>query len=302
MISLIRDRRVKLETSILNEFLVLEETNSFSKAAKQLRISQATLSRHIKQLEDEFDVVLFERTTQKMKLTSFGEALVGYARIMLESERSFKREVEKIKFKSSNHLTIGCIDSPFYYGITSDLANFKKENPNATLEVVIHSVDELINDLKLGNIDVAFIRNIENVADEFDSTFYKKDYMNIAVPSEHPLANSSTVSIKDFNNDTFYKRYAKGSYMDKLFRRLTSTAGFTPKISASSGSWEDSVINEPNTVTLCNGALAETFRGNVHVKVLDLEEMPEVSIYLVALKNTSRSNIAEKFLNFVKAG
>lgn len=290
-----------METSILNEFLVLEETNSFSKAAEQLRISQATLSRHIKQLEDEYGMLLFERTTQKMKLTTYGESLVSYARIILEAERSFKREVEKIKFKNSNHLVVGCIDYPFYYGITSHLAEFKKENPNATLEVMINSTDELSRNLKTGEVDVAFIRNIDNVVDEFDSIFYKEDYMHIAVPAEHFLANKGTVSIKEFTNDTFYKRYKKGSYMDNLFSKLTLDAGFTPKISASSGSWEDSVINEPNTVTLCNGALAENFRGNVHVKVLDLEEKPEVSIYLAAAKNTNHSLIAEKFLEFVKA-
>lgn len=69
-----------METSILNEFLVLEETNSFSKAARQLQISQATLSRHIKQLEDLYGICLFERTTQKIKLTPYGESLVPYAR------------------------------------------------------------------------------------------------------------------------------------------------------------------------------------------------------------------------------
>lgn len=57
MISLIRDRRAKLETSILNEFLTLEEANSFSKAARQMQISQATLSRHIRQLEDSYGVL-----------------------------------------------------------------------------------------------------------------------------------------------------------------------------------------------------------------------------------------------------
>ncbi|WP_304173072.1 LysR family transcriptional regulator [Pseudobutyrivibrio ruminis] len=290
-----------METSIFNEFLILEETNSFSKAAEQLRISQASLSRHIKQLEDEYGMLLFERTTQKMKLTPYGESLVQYARIILEAERSFKREVEKINFQNSNHLVVGCIDYPFYYGITSHLADFKRENPNATLEVMINSTDELVRNLNTGEVDVAFIRNIDNVADKFDSIFYKEDYMHIAVPVKHPLANKKTVSIKEFKTDTFYKRYKKGSYMDSLFSKLASDAGFKPMISASGSSWEDSVINEPNTVTLCNGALAENFRGNVHVKVLDLKEKPEVNIYLATAKNATHSLITDRFFEYVKA-
>lgn len=300
-ISHIRDRRAKLETSIFNEFLILEETNSFSKAAKQLRISQASLSRHIKQLEDEYGMLLFERTTQKIKLTPYGESLVHYARIILEAERSFKREIEKINFQNSNHLVVGCIDYPFYYGITSHLADFKRENPNATLEVMINSTDELVRNLNTGEVDVAFIRNIDNVADKFDSIFYKEDYMHIAVPVKHHLANKKTVSIKEFKTDTFYKRYKKGSYMDSLFSKLASDAGFKPVFSANGSSWEDSVINEPNTVTLCNGALAENFRGNVHVKVLDLKEKPEVNIYLATAKNATHSLITDRFFEYVKA-
>ena len=300
MTSLIRDRRVKLETSILNEFLVLEETNSFSKAAKQLRISQASLSRHIKQLEDEYGVPLFERTTQKMKLTSYGQSLKDFATIMLEAERSFKREIEKINFKNSNHLVIGCVDFPFYYGITGVLADFKKEHPNATLEVVIHSTDELVKDLNQGNVDVAFIRNFDTLIDQFDSVFYKEDYLYIAVPAEHPLAYKEKASLDEFQNDTFYNRYAKGSYMNKLLGSLTTESGFAPKISVSSSNWEDSVINDINSITICNGGLANTFRGNMHIKVLELTPRQEVSLYLVTPKNPNRPMIVQQFIDSIK--
>ena len=300
MTSLIRDRRVKLETSILNEFLVLEETNSFSKAAKQLRISQASLSRHIKQLEDEYGVPLFERTTQKMKLTSYGQSLKDFATIMLEAERSFKREIEKINFKNSNHLVIGCVDFPFYYGITGVLADFKKEHPNATLEVVIHSTDELVKDLNQGNVDVAFIRNFDTLIDQFDSVFYKEDYLYIAVPAEHPLAYKEKASLDEFQNDTFYNRYAKGSYMNKLLGSLTTESGFAPKISVSSSNWEDSVINDINSITICNGGLANTFRGNMHIKVLELTPRQEVSLYLVTPKNPNRPMIVQQVIDSIK--
>lgn len=289
-----------METSILNEFLVLEEANNFSKAARQLQTSQATLSRHIKQLEDEYGVALFERTTQKMKLTPYGEALVSYARHILENERSFKRDVERLKFKKANHLVIGTVDFPFYYGITTLLAAFKKEHPNATLEVQLASTDELIQMLNTGRVDVAFIRNILNIADNYDSFKYASDYVRIAVPSDHPLAEEESATISQFAGDTFYHRYRKNSLMDKFITSLFQEAGISPTLSISEGSWEDSVINDINTVTTCMGGLAENFKGNIHVKVLTLEPKCHADIWMAAPKNSCHSDIASSFIEFVR--
>lgn len=289
-----------METSILNEFLVLEETNNFSKAAKQLQISQATLSRHIRQLEEEYDVILFERTTQKMKLSPYGEALVSYARRILDDERSFKRDVERIKFKKANHLVIGTVDFPFYYGITALLASFKKEHPNATLEVQLASTDELIRMLDTGKVDVAFARNILGIMDNYDSFPYADDYLRIVVPSDHPLADADSAGIAQFAGDTFYHRYRKDSLMYMFVNSIFQAANFTPRISTSEGSWEDSVINDINTVTTCMGGLAQVFQGNLHVKVLTLEPRYHADVWLAAPKNTSHSDLANSFMDFVR--
>lgn len=289
-----------METSILNEFLVLEETNSFSKAAKQLQISQATLSRHIKQLEDEYGVILFERTTQKMRLTPYGDALVNCARQILEHERTFKRDVERIKFQKTNHLVIGTVDFPFYYGITALLGAFKKEHPNATLEVQITSTDELVQMLDTGKVDVAFIRNIENVAANYDSFQYAEDYVRIAIPSDHPLAGAESAHISQFANDTFYHRYYESSLMDRFVTSLFREADISPTISTSEGSWEDSIINDITTVTTCMGGLAENFRGNIHVKVLTIEPKRHADIWIAASKSACHSDIANSFIQFVR--
>lgn len=290
-----------METSILNEFLVLEETNSFSKAAIQLQISQATLSRHIRQLEECYEVPLFERTTQKMKLTPYGEALVTYARSILDEERSFKREIERLQFRKANHLVIGTVDFPFYYGITTRLAEFKKGHPNATLEVQLASTDELIKMLETGKVDVAFIRNISGCAEVFDSFLYTSDYMMMVVPVNHPLSSNETVSLQQFSDDVFYHRYNRNSLMYHYISSLFEEAGFSPRISVSEGNWEDSVINDLNTVTTCMRGLAKNFEGNVHVKVLNLEPRAHADIWLAASKGNSHTDIAMEFVEFVRA-
>lgn len=290
-----------MNTSILNEFLVLEETCSFSKAAKQLRMSQATLSRHILQFEEELGIKLFERTTQKVKLTAYGEALIKYAQSMLKDETAFKREIEKISFQSASHLIIGCVDFPFYYGITARLAEFKRAYPNARLDVRIESSDDLVKLLKSNQIDVAFIRNINHVASTFDSFLYAEDYMCIAIPENHPLADRQSANLSEFKDDIFYPRYEKDSLMNNLFNQMVQDAGFTPKMSSNCAGREDSVINDIKAVTTCTGGLADTFKGNVHVRVLELKPKYHADIYLAASLEKEHSNMVTSFMDFIRS-
>ena len=207
------------------------------------------------------------------------------------------------KFRSVFLLSCGTkpLFFPFHYGITTQLAAFKKEHPNATLEVQLASTDELLQMLDSGKVDVAFIRDINHSADRYNSFLYAEDYMMIAVPANHPLASLESASIEQFAEDTFYHRYKKHSLMDQLVTSLFKETNIKPKLSVSEGNWEDSIINALNTVTTCLGGLAENFKGNVHVKVLTLEPKCYANIWLAARKDVDLSDIAASFMDFVRA-
>ena len=80
----------------LEYFLVAAEELNFTKAAKKLFISQQSLSNHISNMEKEFDVILFNRTTP-LTLTYAGQALKAKARQMLELRDETYRELSDIK-------------------------------------------------------------------------------------------------------------------------------------------------------------------------------------------------------------
>ncbi len=90
----------------LEYFLVAAEELNFTKAAKKLFISQQSLSNHISNMEKEFDVILFNRTTP-LTLTYAGQALKAKARQMLELRDETYRELSDIKDFSVGQLTLG---------------------------------------------------------------------------------------------------------------------------------------------------------------------------------------------------
>ena len=90
----------------LEYFLVAAEELNFTKAAKRLYISQQSLSNHISNMEKEFDVILFNRTTP-LTLTYAGQALKQKARQMLELKDEMHHELSDIKDFSVGQLVIG---------------------------------------------------------------------------------------------------------------------------------------------------------------------------------------------------
>ena len=73
----------------LREFIALSEVKNFNQAAERVFLSQPTLSRHIKELEDELGVSLFSRSTRHVYLTEFGEFFLPYARLIVKAETEF---------------------------------------------------------------------------------------------------------------------------------------------------------------------------------------------------------------------
>ena len=93
------------------QFLVLSEYLNFSLAAESLYITQPVLSRHITALEEEYDVKLFARTTQSVKLTPAGEYLKQRLEKLIDDYDDICAGLRMIKAGFSNRLRISC---PYY--------------------------------------------------------------------------------------------------------------------------------------------------------------------------------------------
>lgn len=152
----------------LEYFLVAAEELNFTKAAKKLFISQQSLSNHISNMEKEFDVILFNRTTP-LTLTYAGQALKAKARQMLELRDETYRELSDIKDFSVGQLTLGLSHTRGRVILPEILPVFKERYPNIDLKLVEGNSSELADDLLHGNIDLIIdmlpfkVENVETV-------------------------------------------------------------------------------------------------------------------------------------------
>ena len=152
----------------LEYFLVAAEELNFTRAAKKLFISQQSLSNHISNMEKEFDVVLFNRTTP-LTLTYAGQALKIRARQILDLREETYREIADIKDFSVGQLTIGVSHTRGRMILPEILPLYKERFPNIELKLVEGNSQELDHDLVHGTVDLIIgmlpfkVENIETV-------------------------------------------------------------------------------------------------------------------------------------------
>lgn len=152
----------------LEYFLTAAEELNFTKAAKRLYISQQSLSNHISNLEKEFDVILFNRTTP-LTLTYAGQALKARARQFLDLRDETYKEIADIKDFSTGRLSIGVSHTRGRKILPEILPLYRERFPNIDLHLVEGNSTELDSDLLHGKVDLIIgmlpfkVDNIETV-------------------------------------------------------------------------------------------------------------------------------------------
>ena len=146
-----------MELRHLRYFVAVAEEKSFNKAAERLFISQPPLSRQIKQLEEEIEVLLIDRDNRPLKLTEAGQFFYEHA-IQILAQSDNLRAMTTRKGSFNNSLSIGFVASILYGVLPKVIARFRKIYPNIEIKLYELNSWQQMQSLTEGKIDVGFGR------------------------------------------------------------------------------------------------------------------------------------------------
>jgi DNA-binding transcriptional LysR family regulator len=280
----------------MKEFLELANTLNFSSAAEKLYISQATLSKHIHELEDELGAPLFKRSTRKTSLTELGIIVYPYAQRAVALQDEFNCAVKEHIDKMESSLSIGTIGHWHVEELNEIVTDFQIENSTLRLNVVTDESEELIDSVSQGIIDLAIVRSESAVVSpNLCSVQIAADHLVAYLPNSHPLAGEKEINLYDLRNETFLMAKAN-ALSHTIGVKACDDAGFEPNILLQgSRSQIFSYLNRGLGVALLFGYPSQEPQGFTCV---DIVPTPEVSINLVYRKD-SLNHAAEKFLSFI---
>lgn len=141
----------------LKVFIEVARYLSFTKAAKELCISQPAISKHIQELESIYKVQLFERNGVKISLTHEGGIFLKHARKIVEKYDSLRHEMELLSGGCSGELRIGAEATMAQYFISLLIADFIVRFPHVKITVLTGSPEQIENALETHRIDMGLV-------------------------------------------------------------------------------------------------------------------------------------------------
>ena len=140
------------------EYIVAVDTHRhFEKAAEQCFVTQATLSMMIKKLEQELDVIIFDRSKQPVVPTEIGKEIIEQSRVVLKETQQLKQLSKDVKSGSAGTLRIGVIPTIAPYLLPLFLTDFLKNYSSIKLKIVEQTTENLLQLLSSDKLDVAIM-------------------------------------------------------------------------------------------------------------------------------------------------
>ncbi len=289
-----------MKIQAMQEFLALAETLNFLEAADLLYISQATLSKHIREMEKELGAPLFKRTTRKVELTELGARTIPCARQITELYAAYTEEVRGYKERMKNSLVMGCINHWDVIDLSALTKDFRKLHPNIRIQIVTGESDELFSMLQQDIVHFAILREeAETPEDGLRRVTLCEDPLRVFLPRTHPFSDRASVCLEQLREDSFIMG-ADGSLSHRLGLQACGRAGFQPGIIFRGGGPQAmNYISHGLAVGLMfyNPAELDVCAGEV--VCVDLE--PKVAANInIAYKDSRLTDQSRAFLEFLR--
>jgi LysR family hca operon transcriptional activator len=192
-----------MELRHLRYFVAVAETRSLTLAAKEkLHTSQPSLSRQIRDLEEEVGAQLMTRTARGVELTPSGTAFLDHARSVLSQVDAAAEAARRVAHPAKPCFAMGFLTGHELTWMPEALRILRDELPNIDVMISSQSSPLLADGISKGKIDAAFLRREKGLPGVAFRLLVKEPLM-VILPSDHHLAALKTISPRDLVGEPF---------------------------------------------------------------------------------------------------
>lgn len=207
----------------LRVFNEVAESGKMSVAAAKFYISQPTVSQIIKELEEHYGFLLFERLSKKLFITEDGKKLLYNSKQVVqqfdELENKMLESSKNQVFRVGSTITVGsCL-------INDIIKEFKHIDNSVEIFSYVNNTQAIEDELLKSNIDIALVEGKVKSADLISRPIVD-DYLVLVSNKEHPLAKQNNFTVESLNNQRFVMR-EKGSGTREQFENYINSQGIT---------------------------------------------------------------------------
>lgn len=184
----------------LQYVLAVAEHQNFTRAAQKVFVTQPTLSMQIQKLEEELDVLIFDRSKKPIQLTETGKKIVTQARNIVNESERIQDIVDQQKGFIGGTFRLGVIPTIMPTLLPMFLNNFIRKYPKVKLKIEELNTDAIIERLREGHLDAAIAATPLEMNDIKEQVLYFEPFVAY-VPQGHRLSGTPKISVDSLNVD-----------------------------------------------------------------------------------------------------
>lgn len=186
-----------MELRVLQYFLAIANEESISKAAQYLHISQPTLSRQIKDMEEELGTVLFIRGSRKITLTEDGMLLRQRAEEILSLVDKTEADLISSQGALNGAVYIGCGETEGMGDIAKAIKTVLQHHPHVQFHLHSGNAHDILDRLEKGLIDFGVLIGSHDVSSYHALKLPSRDVTGVLMKKNHPLASKTAITADD---------------------------------------------------------------------------------------------------------
>ena len=290
-----------MEIRVLKYFLAVAREQNISAAAQSLFLSQPTLSRQLKELEEELGKQLFIRGSRKITLTEEGLLLRKRAEEIVELLDKTEQELSRSDEQVSGEIYIGAGETDGLRLIAKAAKELQKQYPQITYRIISGDAVDITERLDKGLIDFALLLEPVDISKYSYLKFPVKDVWGVLMRRDCPLAQKKSISPKDLRDMPLIvsRQALDGSELTQWLKsdneQLNIVSTYNLVYNASL------MVDEGLGVALCLDKIINV-SGDSSLCFRPLKPKLEVGMSLVWKKYQVFSKAAEKFILKMQEG
>lgn len=198
----LKPERSSLDLRVLRYFIAVAEEHNITWAAELLQVSQPTLSRQLKGLEEDLGVTLLDRGSHSVELTTAGRLLYERAQTLVALADKTERELRESDGVLGGIVSIGCAETRSMAFLSQRIKTFRAVHPSVRFDIRTMTADVAQERLEQGLLDFGLLVDPVDVSRYGYIRTHVTDRWGILMRPDHPLADRRVITPADLNGES----------------------------------------------------------------------------------------------------
>ncbi|HWO96212.1 MAG TPA: LysR family transcriptional regulator [Bacillus sp. (in: firmicutes)] len=284
----------------LQYFYEVAKQKSFTKAAEVLHISQPSLSKMVKSLEDEIGIKLIDRSGKRIQLTDAGEIVFQQAEVVLNSLNDLSNSLYDLMNLKRGIIKFGIppiIGTLFFPRI---IKSFRDSYPLIHIQMTEFGAKKTERIVEQGEVDIGVVL-LPVDETKFESIPFAKEKLQVVMPKNHSFAKRQFISLTELKDESFIMFHEDFSMHEIIYNECLR-AGFQPAIAYTSSQWD--FIGEMVAANLGIALFPESICQKLnhdYVSIVDLDDTIPWELGLIIKKDRYISIATKAFLDHLQS-